>query len=209
MALTENRILIIEGHPMVAQAIATRLLEHDPSLNFTVCDCVASAVEELHKADSWFRIFIDLNVPDGRGLFLVRLCQKMGAIQRCVVISETDNVCWIAEIKGMGALGFIKKSSGLQDFTRALALVLDGTRVFQESFSDSRSIPVLSSSLTRRQQDVLCLLQRGYTSKRIASQLGLRPGTVDNHVMGLVRALCATGRTHAVAKAIEFGYLKA
>jgi len=185
--------------------IYTRLLEHDPLLRIAISTCAKSALEELHSPVSWFRIFIDLSLPDCEGLELVRHCERMGLIKCCTVVTASNNPLWIAEIKRIGALGFIKKNAPLEEMNNALASVLDGKPVFQASSSDlaTRS----ACPLTKRHVDILCLLRHGFTSKKIASHLGLSPGTVDNHVTNLVRALNASGRMHAVAKAIELGYL--
>ncbi|GCE15697.1 response regulator transcription factor [Tengunoibacter tsumagoiensis] len=46
---------------------------------------------------------------------------------------------------------------------------------------ESHSQPALSSSLTRRQQEVLKLICRGYTPKMIADTLAIAPSTVEKH----------------------------
>lgn len=206
MTPKERRILIVEDYPIMAHTIASRLLEFDHSFDITIRDCATTAIAELEKTDAWFRVFIDLDIKSFPGLFLIRRCEQLNVLQRCTVFTATNNPQWIAEIKRIGVLGFIKKDAPLKDFESALVSVLNGQPVFQDLFSSSESIPI--TPLTRRQQDVLCLLHRGYTSKKIAGQLGLSVGTVDNHIMNLVRSLGATGRTHAVAKAIELGYLE-
>jgi len=42
--------------------------------------------------------------------------------------------------------------------------------------------PVLASSLTGREEEVLGLLAAGLSNRQIAERLGLRPQTVKNHV---------------------------
>jgi len=59
------------------------------------------------------------------------------------------------------------------------------------------------ASLTRREHDVLELLQHGLTNKAIARRLGLRPKTVRNYVSLVLSKLGAATRTEAVA--IAFG----
>lgn len=52
---------------------------------------------------------------------------------------------------------------------------------------------------TRRQEQVLALLERGATNKEIAIELGLRERTVKAHVKALMRRLNASNRTQVVA----------
>lgn len=95
-------------------------------------------------------------------------------------------------------------AAGIHDFLRAsLGKPIDAPPAL------SGAIPAppegMLIRLTRRQVDVLELLQRGYSSKRIAAQLGLTKGTVDNHVSGLLRALGASNRAHALTLASDLG----
>jgi DNA-binding NarL/FixJ family response regulator len=136
----------------------------------------------------------------------MRKCHELKITNHCAVTAP-KNTQWEAEMKKMGVLGLIKRDSSLKDFERALVSILNGISVWPD-LHKVLSKSSCTSYLTRRQEDVLCLLHRGYTSKKIAAQLGLSSGTVNNHVMSLVRSLNATGRTHAVAKAIEFGYIE-
>jgi DNA-binding NarL/FixJ family response regulator len=55
--------------------------------------------------------------------------------------------------------------------------------------------------LTPRQDEVLRLLERGWSTDQIARELHLSPETVRNHVRRLLRALGAHTRLEAVAHA--------
>jgi len=207
-ASPENkRILIIEDHPIVSHVIASILLEIDKGLEITVKSCSNTALAALHKdrqAHPWHRIFLDLDVPGSLGLSLLRRCADLGIAQHCVIVSGTWSQQRSEEVKKIGALGFIRKSSLLDDFKNGLVSALKGESVDQGSSSSLLS----AALLTPRQREMLCLLRRGLSSKKIASQLGISPGTVDNHVSALVGRFGATGRMHAVAMAIELGLLK-
>jgi DNA-binding NarL/FixJ family response regulator len=59
--------------------------------------------------------------------------------------------------------------------------------------------------LTRRQTDVLGLIAKGHSNKRIAGELGLAEGTVKLHVAAVLRALGVQNRTQAVLEATARG----
>jgi PAS domain S-box-containing protein len=59
----------------------------------------------------------------------------------------------------------------------------------------------LPPHLTPRQTEILRLLQRGYSTQQIASELHLSTETVRNHVRHLLRALGVHSRIEAVAAA--------
>jgi DNA-binding NarL/FixJ family response regulator len=199
----DKRVLIIEDHPFVAQATQILLSNIDKTLTFTICDCAQSAKEELRRFPDWFRIFVDLNIPGAYGLSLARQIQEFGAANRCAIVTASGNSMWATEAKQMGMIGYIMKTAPIDRFTAGLKSVLDGQAAFPQLVSNT----YIAGRLTRRQQDVLWLLHRGRSTKQIASQLKLSKGTVDNHVVNILRALDASNRTHAICKAMELGFL--
>lgn len=66
-----------------------------------------------------------------------------------------------------------------------------------------------SPRLTPRQMDVLGLVARGYSNKRIALALGLAEGTVKLHVAAMLKALGVVNRTQAVFEATALGLVGA
>jgi DNA-binding NarL/FixJ family response regulator len=199
----EKPILIVEDHPLVADATSILLAKVHLGVITTICNTADLALAEFGKRSDWYRIFLDLDVPGAYGLSLVRKFASYGAANRMAIITAFDNQAWQAEARKMGILGYIVKASPIEQFVSAIKDVLNGKPAFTEQPTQVTQV----QRLTRRQQDVLCLLQRGYSTKEISAQLRLTPGTVDNHIAGLVRALDVSNRTHAVAKAIELGLL--
>jgi DNA-binding NarL/FixJ family response regulator len=199
-----NHVLIVEDHPMVADALQSLLQRLNPNFQYTRCECARSALAQFQVGRLWHRIYVDLDVPGAHGLSLVRQIAQLGFASKTVILTGFENAPWQAEAKAMGLLGYISKGMPLEEYLHAITASLAGL----PSFGSNNHATVQATRLTRRQQDVLCLLHRGYSSKQIASQLGLNTGTVDNHVTGLLRALNASSRTHAIAKAIGLGYLR-
>nr|WP_275679138.1 MULTISPECIES: response regulator transcription factor [Pseudomonas] len=201
---TTKRILLVEDHPLVADATRTLLLKMDTSLNVFICDSAPSAIETFRHERDWHRILLDINVPHACGLSLVRTFHRLGVAAKCAVVTATHNQDWSQQVQAMGLLGYVVKAANLEDFTQAMQHILHGQRTFP--ISDDRA-PTEAVRLTRRQQEILQLLHRGLASKEVAAELGLSLGTVNNHVTGLMRVLGVTNRTHAVSRAMDLGYL--
>jgi DNA-binding NarL/FixJ family response regulator len=62
--------------------------------------------------------------------------------------------------------------------------------------------------LSPRQRQVLALAARGLTSREIALQLTIEPGTVGNHLSRAREALGAQNTTHAVVIALVRGLIE-
>jgi DNA-binding CsgD family transcriptional regulator len=61
------------------------------------------------------------------------------------------------------------------------------------------------TKLTRRQQEVASCLAEGLTNEQIARRLVLTPGTVANHVEGILRRLALSSRSQVAVWAVERG----
>jgi len=59
-----------------------------------------------------------------------------------------------------------------------------------------------------REREVLALLAKGHTNKRIAAQLKLSPATVDTHLRHIFAKLECKTRTEAVSQATQWGWLE-
>ena len=199
----ENSILVIEDHPLVAESTRGLLSNMDSSLKATICTTAQTALSEFQKRNDWFRIFLDIDIPGAHGLSLARQLAQFGVANKCVVITASNNPRWRAEVISMGMLGYIVKATRMEDFVFALEEVLKGRSAFPKMALDEQT----AVRLTRRQQDILCLLHRGYTSKKIATQFGTADRTVDNQVSALLKALGVKNRGQAIARGIELGYI--
>jgi two-component system, NarL family, response regulator DesR len=199
-------VLIVEDHPLVAEATGKLLALFGDDIRAVVCSDAPRAITNLDdRSEPWFRIFLDLDVPGAYGLSLAREVQRRGLAGRCCVASAFDKQEYVDEIRGSGFLGYIVKAVPVEEFTGAIAKVLRGERSFPVMPS-ARRAPAIR--LTRRQTQLVELLRSGLSSKEIAAELNLAEGTVNNHIASILQAFDAGTRAHAVARAIELGLLE-
>lgn len=129
-----------------------------------------------------------------------------------VGLSDDDDSSAVLECLTTGARGYILRSTHTAQFVRALETILDGGVYAPVALTPVRaamlrqqetpeSLPEGLIMLTDRQRDVLELLREGCPTKTIARRLDLAVGTVKVHLAGIYRALGATSRLEAVAKA--------
>ncbi|MFJ6902960.1 helix-turn-helix transcriptional regulator [Streptomyces griseoluteus] len=72
---------------------------------------------------------------------------------------------------------------------------------------EERAEPVSSRGLTPRETEVLGLVARGYSNRRIAEELVISQKTTSHHVSSILAKLSASGRTEAAAIAYQYGLL--
>ena len=64
-----------------------------------------------------------------------------------------------------------------------------------------------SVQLTKKQHETLSWVAEGKTSWEISVIMQCKEETVNYHVRGILRRLCATNKAHAVSKAMRLGLL--
>jgi DNA-binding NarL/FixJ family response regulator len=199
-------VLVVEDHPLVAEATGLLLAGCGGLFNPVISSTAAQAIERLDdRSCQWFRILLDLDVPGAYGLSLAREVENRGMAGRCCVVSAFDTPEYVAEIWSRGFLGYITKAIPVAAFTAALMTVLGGKRSFPFTSSATN---VTGVRLTRRQTQLLESIRAGRSSKEIANELHIAEGTVNNHVAAILQSLDASSRAHAVARAIELGFLE-
>jgi DNA-binding NarL/FixJ family response regulator len=197
------RVLIVDDHPVLAHVIATVLRANQPDLDIVLADSAIAASAQM--AGAWSHVFLEPAVSDAAGPSLARAVDNAGLTERCCIVTAIHDPRLIAQARHSGMRGFIDKRCSLPDFCRSLQAVLGGERVFPPTPEP----PDHPHRLSARQLDVLRLLHRGLSSKQIAHRLHLAEGTVKNHTLAVLRALDATNRAHAVARAMELRLLDA
>jgi DNA-binding NarL/FixJ family response regulator len=70
----------------------------------------------------------------------------------------------------------------------------------------SRERATIVSSLTPRQREIIRLIAGGFTSRQMATQLGLSERTIESHITEAYRRLGVRTRVQAVAKAVQAGF---
>jgi transcriptional regulator EpsA len=80
-------------------------------------------------------------------------------------------------------------------------------RVLSSDYKTDNDGLRINNLVTRREIEILGWIKEGKTSADIAEILKLSPFTVKNHVQNILKKLGARSRSHAVAQAINLGFL--
>ncbi|PRE70289.1 DNA-binding response regulator [Burkholderia multivorans] len=197
-------VLVVDAHPIVANAIGRALTDLNDRIDVTVCHSASGAMDVFRRMSDWFRIFLDLDLPGG-GLPFARQFHASGVADRCAIVTAALRRPWIDEAKRLGMIAYLAKGAPLGAFSDALQSVLDGRSAFPDIAADAG----FGMRLTRRQRDVLSLVCSGHSTKEVATMLNLALGTVDNHIASAMRVLGARNRTHVITRAIALGLIDA
>jgi NarL family two-component system response regulator LiaR len=130
-----------------------------------------------------------------------------------VLTSFTDDERILPAIQ-LGAAGYLLKNVAPAELARAVRAahageaLLDPTvaaRLVAAVAEQRAEGPRAADALTRRERDVLTLIARGLSNKRIAFELGLSEKTVKAHVGHVLAKLGVSDRTQAALYAVRHG----
>jgi DNA-binding NarL/FixJ family response regulator len=176
------RVLIVDDHAVVREGLRTFLELQD---GLEVVGEAADGEEALAQSQALEPdvILMDLVMPKLDGVGAMRELRARAPDSRVIVLTSfLDDERLLPAIQA-GAAGYLLKD------------VADG----------SRSALVEPERLTRREREVLELIARGQSNKRIAFELGIAEKTVKTHVGHLLAKLGVSDRTQAALLAVEQG----
>lgn len=195
------RVLIVDDHPLVAEALASAVRAACPDPAVDRCDSVAEA-EAAARLTPYDMIILDLVLPDANGFSGLISLQRLAPRARIVVVSARQDPTAVATAYHLGAAAYLAKSTSMAEISRALGAVAAGGRVFPPGRSEESPS---ASDLRRRlaglsgaQLRILLALADGRLNKQIAADAEISEATVKAHLTAIFRKLGVTNRTQAI-----------
>ena len=211
-------VVVVEDDEVTRRRLA-EAVDDDPSLQ------VSGTAGTLREGSAWLRrdppdvLLVDLGLPDGSGIDLIREARQLSADTLCLVITVFGDETSVVDALEAGARGYLLKDGTEEAVQQAIHELLAGgapihpaiarhlLRRFeppQDPPAVDRNLPQLSS----REAEVLGLVVKGFTFPEIADLLGLSPHTVTTHVRRIYRKLEVRSRGEAVFEAMNLGIVK-
>ncbi len=153
---------------------------------------------------------MDLVMPRLDGVGAMRRLRESVPTARVVVLTSfLEDERLLPAIRA-GAAGYLLKNTEPAELARALRAAHAGEAVIDPTAA-ARLVSALADGsrapreeqLTRREREVLELIVRGRSNKRIALELGIAEKTVKTHVGHVLAKLGVTDRTQAALLAVR------
>ena len=185
------------------------MLERDPDI--VVVDEVSSVRDALTSARRLLPrlMVIDVELPDGSGVDVVRAIIAEGLPIRCLMLSAHDDYVYFSEAFAAGAGGYLLKTASAAEFVAAARTVTLGGTVIDGSLSHRlagrhhQPEDDWIARLTARELDVIAALVQGKSNKEIDRDLGIGLRTIESYVSAILAKLGVRSRTEATIFAIE------
>jgi DNA-binding NarL/FixJ family response regulator len=171
---------------------------------------------------------VDLGLPDGSGLQLIRHLAEVQPEADAMVISVFGEEETVIRAIEAGATGYLIKGSLELNLVESIVQLREGgspispliARRLLKRFAPPDVVSIMPATaaevapqreegdrLTERELDVLRLVSQGFVVMEIAEKLHISPHTVATHVKRTYRKLQVRSRGQAVSEAIKRGLL--
>ena len=185
-------IYVIDDHPLMRDAIVMVLRRQRPAetiVELERLDKLAGAVAQ-HGEPTLF--CLDLKLPDVNGVEGVALVKQTYPEVPIAVYSASPAADMEELCIGAGADTYIEKSASSAELTAALrGLLLADTEV-------EEPVAAASGKLSKRQTQLIAMLDQGKSNREIATDLDISEHTVKVHLWRLFRRLGVKSRTQAL-----------
>jgi DNA-binding NarL/FixJ family response regulator len=216
-------IVIVEDEPEFRRRFA-QIIESEPSMQLVGVAASRREAQVIIDAEDFDVLLIDLGLPDGNGIDLIRhVSQKKPDADIMVVTVFGDEQHVVSSIEA-GATGYILKDSTPADVISCIRLLRAGgspvspvvarsvLRAIRNRIGPSspaaRTATPENNPLSARETEILQLLAKGMSFIEIGEILGISPHTVTAHIKKIYRKLAVHSRGEAVYEATQMGLLR-
>jgi DNA-binding NarL/FixJ family response regulator len=207
-----RHVLIVEDLPDVADWLYSQVSNF---LRPEKIDCAFSVAEASGKigAQKYDLALMDLGLPDGDGVKLIRPFKEMNRFSLCIVTTIFDDAEHLFGSLRAGADGYLLKDETEKEFSNQLSGILDGRPPLSSSIARrllEQFHPVFGDKeimLTKREKDMLTLIAKGLSVKNAAEKLGISYYTAAGYMKDVYYKLQVNTRAEATMKAVQLGLL--
>jgi len=191
---------VVDDHPLMREAVVMLLRRMRPGANVIELERLGGIEAAVKQHGDPDLITLDLKLPDTTGASGVHELKKLFPETPLAVLSaspaaDAEELCIEA-----GADIYIEKSSGGQEIGNALRALLSADGQFEE-------LAPTDNKLSKRQKQLIVMLDRGLSNREIADELGISEHTVKVHLWRLFRRLGVKSRTQTIHYARTHGLL--
>lgn len=204
-------IIIADDHMMIREGLK-QLLELDGTIKVIAEandgeECLNLLNKKIHPDI----LLLDINMPKKNGIEVLEYIKQNKIPVKVLILTVHNEVEYLLKAVDIGIDGYLLKDSSYDELKEAIDVVISGNTYIQPSL-----LPALNESmedyaldkekiewLTKRELDVLQLISKGCSNKKISDELKISERTVKNHISHIFRKIDVEDRTQAAVFAIR------
>ena len=212
------KILIADGHQLLADALAQLVRENESSAEVLQAASLADAMDAMDQDGAVEIVLLDYDLPGMDGINGLDKVRGRFPQIPCAIFSGAPDAQVASNALARGAAGFIPKSLSAPAFFHAIKLMQVGEKFIPaelyENIAHRGTIGensghaeafIADKSLSRREAEVLVALAKGISNRQIGEELGVEEVTIKLHLRRIYRKIGVSNRTQAVKLAMANG----
>lgn len=203
-ALTTN-LFIVDDHQLVIDGLKSLLNHEDRYVIVGSSNQPAEVMGMLDKVGVDV-LLTDINMPGMSGVELTRTVKKRFPKIKILALSMFGERQVVKEMIDAGISGYILKNTGKQELLDALGKLAAGHNFFGEEVTRELMKSIRneeeSAPLTNREIEIIRLIEKEYSNKKIADLLFISERTVETHRKNIFRK---TG-TQSIVGLLKYAY---
>ncbi len=201
------RVLLADHNPNLRMGLRT-IVEQAPDITIVgEAEEGKGALEQIETLQPDV-VVLDCQLPEVSGAEVAGAIQTSGLATRVLALGLTVTREEILPMIQAGALGYVLRDEAPEMIVTALYAVARGAGCFGPAVAAQMAtwmggVRPTAAGLTQKQMAVLRLIALGQSNKEIASELGMKRRTVEQHVSNILAKLGLESRTQAAMWAKE------
>ena len=203
-------VVVIDDHTLVREGVS-RVIAAEPDLAVVGEASSVGDARVLLEAKQPDVMLVDVSLPDGSGLALVRAARAGHPRLGIVVLTMHNDDDTLLEALDAGATALVLKSASsteVVDAVRRAATAPDSFTANGLAAALRRQATTTVPKLTPRETEVLDRLVAGASVAEVSRELFMSESTVKTHVTKLYDKLGAHNRAGAIMAAVRLGLVK-
>lgn len=192
--MKNNRILFVEDHSLLRQAIKTQIEVERPNFVIKEAQNGQQALLQL-KTQEFDLLITDINMPKMNGFQLVGLIKEDYPCIKILAVSMFTDHSHISKMLEAGVDRYVSKNANNEELITAIDLILNGETYYSKEVRDvlfdgmraRKKNKNILESLSKREIEILHLVLKEYNNKEIAEELFISIRTVETHKYNLLR----------------------
>ena len=220
-------IALIDDHKLFREGVK-RILSFEPSFEVVAEADDGLEANEIIKEYQPDIVLMDINMPEMNGIEATKELLQNNPDLKIIILSIHEDESYVSHALQTGAQGYLLKEMDTESLMEAIKVVYDGgsylhPKVTHNLVQEYRKLVKTNEAntnvneieyrkplhlLTKRECQVLQLLSKGQSNRKIAETLVISEKTVKNHVSNILQKMDVNDRTQAVVTAIRNGWVE-
>ena len=195
-------VYIIEDHHLMAEALERQVRRINPSLRIFRAGKMGALEAAIARGGAPDVFLLDLGLPDTLGLSGLHYLRKTYPHAHVLVVTADETAEQASACLQAGASAYVLKTASPKELTEQFSRWIHASTQAQGATET-----VVPQKLSKRQKQLIVLLDEGASNADIAQRLGITEHTVKVHMWRLFQRLGAKSRTQALHFARTHGWL--